>query len=135
MFFIKKSKPRGIKDYRRRSSKTGAIRIQMERNMTYKDYDSVRKYLLDPDKNGTLTLGNNKQAVSFEQVFVTERCNTLYCILHPITPIEGLDPQAALVFEVGRDGVFSVCKDKNSADKIFTEYYGALRMAQKEKQI
>ena len=64
---------------------------------------SIIDVLLDPDNRDPVVLmGEDGKELKFEQVAVIphdkEGEKRLYCILHPLTPIEGINDDEAIVF-------------------------------------
>ena len=64
---------------------------------------SIIDVLLDPDNRDPVVLmGEDGKELKFEQVAVIphdkEGEKRLYCILHPLTPIEGIGEDEAIVF-------------------------------------
>lgn len=102
--------------------------------MKNKNYEFVRKILFDADERQPITLKNaENQRVDFEQIFVVESGEEIYCILRPLTGIEGLSSHSALVFSVDKEGVFRVVEEKGLSEAIFADYYCALQRAQKKE--
>lgn len=96
---------------------------------------SIIDVLLDPDNRDPVVLmGEDGKELKFEQVAVIphdkEGEKRLYCILHPITPIEGIGEDEAVVFVCDRteDGedIIRVEEDEATAVAIFDEYYRLL---------
>ena len=80
-------------------------------------------------------LRNNDLVMSFATDNKGDRHmkNKNYCILRPLTCVEGLHPHAALVFSVDGKGVFRVVKERRLSNEIFAEYYSAMQRAQKKE--
>ena len=103
-----------------------------EEEMKDKNFEYVRGVLLDSAENTPLRLKNGDGAeLNFEQVFAVEHEDALYCILRPLFRVEGLGTHVALAFTVDARGVFRAVKEKSVSDRIFGEYYSALRDVQK----
>ena len=88
---------------------------------------SIIDVLLDPDNRDPVVLmGEDGKELKFEQVAVMR----LYCILHPLTLIEGIGEDEAIVFVCDRteDGedIIRVEEDEATAVAIFDEYYRLL---------
>ncbi len=102
--------------------------------MKNKNYEFARRILFDADEKQPITLRNAQdESIDFEQIFAVERGEELYCILRPLTCVEGLHPHAALVFSVDGKGVFRVVKERRLSNEIFAEYYSAMQRAQKKE--
>ena len=96
---------------------------------------SIVDVLLDADNHDPIVLEDDTgRELTFEQVAVIpyEKDGELrlYCILHPITPIEGIGEDEAVVFvcdctEDGED-IIRVEEDEATAVAIFDEYYRLL---------
>ncbi|MDE6210734.1 MAG: hypothetical protein K2G42_02025 [Clostridia bacterium] len=85
---------------------------------------SLIEKLLDQDNLDSITLKDEEgNAYEFEQVAVIPNDGRLFCILHPITKIEGIADDEAVVFECTDDDKLSVVEDKDLALKIFDKYY------------
>ena len=84
--------------------------------------------LLDEDDHEPIVLvdgGGSK--VAFEQIAVIPHNDKLYCILKPITHIEGVEDDEAIVFYVdeqeGKDPALMVETNELTAIDVFEEYY------------
>lgn len=88
----------------------------------------VRSMLLDAADSSRITLADGAKKLIFDQAYVTVRDGKLYCILCPISKIEGLSESAALVFVLSDDdgALLPVC-DSVTLQGVFDEYYGTLR--------
>ena len=90
----------------------------------------VVNVLFDENNKNNLILDNGEGVtVSFEQVFAIVQSGVAYCILRPLDKVEGLTAQSALAFWVDEDGTFRVVKDKKLSDRLFSEYYNAVKGA------
>lgn len=95
----------------------------------------ARKILFDAAERQPLTLKNaQEKEIEFEQIFAVESGEKIYCILRPLTGIEGLSVHAALVFSVDENGVFRVVRDKRLSEEIFAKYYSALQRPRKKER-
>lgn len=87
--------------------------------------------LLDEENREPIELidGNGKK-LTFEQIAVIPHNDKLYCILKPITPIDNVGEDEAIVFyvaeEKGKDPVLQVETDERVALDVFEEYYALL---------
>ena len=111
-----------------------------------KDNDLVKvdivDVLLDPENRAPITmLGNDGQQLTFEQVcvipYTVEGEEKLYTVLKPLTEIEGIGEDEAIVFRVEVDdkgeGTLVVEEDEMIAIEIFNKYYDLLEEASKEE--
>ncbi len=92
---------------------------------------NLRDILLDGDNREPIVLSDFRgQRVVFEQVAVIPIfLDGLYCVLKPITPIEGVAEDEAIVFRCEDDGdepTLKVVTDEMKALKVFDEYYQLL---------
>ena len=97
--------------------------------------------LLDEDNKEPIVLMDDKgKELTFEQVAVipheVKKENRLYCVLKPLTKIEGIGEDEAIVFLVDTDAdgnsVLRVEEDEEVAINVFDKYYDLLEDAQKE---
>lgn len=93
-----------------------------------KEY-SVVDMLLDPDNESPISLVNdNGMEILFDQIAVIPYKEKLYAILKPITKIDGVGDDEALVFEINIDeDMLFVIYDFDLCDKIFDVYYDLLK--------
>ena len=109
-------------------------RRKNEALMKNNNYEFARRILFDADEKQPMTLKNAQgERIDFEQIFAVERGEEIYCILRPLTCVEGLHPHAALVFSVDGKGVFRAVKERRLSNEIFAEYYSAMQRAQKKE--
>lgn len=102
--------------------------------MKNKNYELIQKMLFDADEKQPLTLTDGCGAtIEFEQIFVRQCGEELFCILRPLAYIEELPSHAALVFSVDKEGVFRAVREKPLSDEIFAEYYKALQKAERKE--
>ncbi len=82
--------------------------------------------LLDEDGDSEIRLKNEDGTeLVFNQVAVIPRSEALYCILTPVTDIEGVNEDEAIVFRVDeKDGehVLVLEEDEEVAMAVFEEY-------------
>lgn len=89
---------------------------------------SLIDMILDPDNESPIQLqGENGEIISFDQIAVIPFNDELYAILKPITKIEGVNENEALVFHliVEEDSV-EVVYDFDLCDAVFDVYYDLL---------
>ena len=90
---------------------------------------SVVDMLLDPDNEAPVTLVNEKwDLIKLDQIAVSPIKDKLYAILKPITKIDGVEEDEALVFyiDVEEDSV-EIVNNIKLIDKVFEHYYALLR--------
>lgn len=83
--------------------------------------------LFDENNNENIYLYNKKgEQVEFEQIALIPIKDTLYVILKPVRPIEGLGEDEGLVFEVKADEneseYLSLVTDESVIDAVFDIY-------------
>lgn len=90
---------------------------------------SVVDMLLDPDNESPIVCYNPEgDEVHFDQIAVVPYKNELYAILKPITKIEGVADNEALVFHVDIDeDTIEIVNDFKIIDIVFDVYYDLLR--------
>ncbi len=102
---------------------------------------SIIDVLLDPDNRDPVVLmDENGRELKFEQVAVIphekEGEKRLYCILHPLTPIEGINDDEAIVFrcDFSAEGqeFLRVEDDAEIASAVFAKYLGMLDKANEQ---
>lgn len=86
--------------------------------------------LLDEDNFDPIVLVSNDQNVtySFKQIAVIPYLEKVYCILKPITPMDGVSDDEAIVFYVedGEQPCLMVENDELTALRVFEKYYDLL---------
>lgn len=90
---------------------------------------SVIDMLLDPDNESPITLVNEEGAlIKFDQIAIIPLKDMLYAILKPITKIEGVGEDEALVFSVDvEEDTLEIVNDFKLVDKVFDKYYELLK--------
>ena len=87
--------------------------------------------LLDENNDENIILYNeNDEEVEFEQIAVIYLDDTPFALLHPVTEMDGVADDEAIVFEViemGGESYLEVCDDDETVDAVFEEYYRLLR--------
>ena len=87
----------------------------------------IKDVLQDNQNTENITMYNDKgEPVEFSQIAVIPKKKELYCILKPVTHVEGIAPNEAIVFKVVDDAeglsYLSVETDEKTAEKVFDEY-------------
>lgn len=90
---------------------------------------SVVEMLLDPDCEEVIRcVSEDGNIVDFDQIAVIPYQEKLYAILKPITQIEGVGADEALVFLVDvEEDIINVVYDFDLCDKVFELYYELLQ--------
>ena len=87
---------------------------------------SLTEKLLDPECDEDITLYDEEgNETVFGQIAVIPDGGKIYVILTPVTPIEGVEEDAGIVFlldEVDGEEAISVVTDEATIDRIFDEY-------------
>lgn len=85
--------------------------------------------LLDENDNSNVFISDDKgHEVEFEQVALIpldDDPDNIYVILHPVTKIQGVEDDEALVFVIKEDGdddIVELVKDFDIINKVFDEY-------------
>ena len=90
---------------------------------------SLIDMLLDPDNESPVQLqSGDGSIISFDQIAVIPYQDELYAILKPITHIEGVGPDEALVFKLFiEDDNLEIVNDFDLCDAVFDVYYDLLK--------
>ena len=90
---------------------------------------SVVDMLLDPDNESPVTLINEKEElIELDQIAVIPIKDRLYAILKPITKIEGVEDDEALVFHIDvEEDTVEIVNNVKLIDKVFEYYYALLK--------
>ena len=90
---------------------------------------SVVDMLLDPDNESPVTLINEKEElIELDQIAVIPIKDRLYAILKPITKIEGVEDNEALVFHIDvEEDTVEIVNNVKLIDKVFEYYYALLK--------
>ena len=85
--------------------------------------------LLDPDNESVITLmSENNTIIEFDQIAVIPSENELYAILKPITHIDGVNEDEALVFRMNvEEDSLEIINDFDLCDNVFDIYYDLLK--------
>ena len=89
---------------------------------------SVVEQILDEDNESPVELFDDKgKSILFDQIAVIPFNNRLYAILKPITKIEGVGDDEALVFEIFiEEDTVVIVNDFDLIDSVFAVYYDLL---------
>ena len=70
---------------------------------------------------------NDGKEIEFEQIAVVDYEEKYYAILHPVTKMDGVEEDEALVFLIDEEkDELSYCDDEVLAQSIFEVYYNSL---------
>lgn len=87
--------------------------------------------LLDEENNENIKLYDEKNnCVEFEQVAIVPIEEKIYAILRPVSGMEGIAEDEALVFsieEIDEEDCLVVCDDDKIIDEVFKQYYEMLK--------
>lgn len=87
--------------------------------------------IFDENNSDNIVLYNeDNEAVEFEQIALIPLGEDTYVILRPVTEMEGIGEDEALVFGIENlDGeeVLAIIEDDEVVDAVFEEYYNMLR--------
>lgn len=87
--------------------------------------------LLDENNTENIKLYNeDNQEVEFEQIALVPIDNKTYAILKPVSPMEGIADDEALVFvidEIDDEDCLVIVEEDAIVDKVFEEYYKMLK--------
>lgn len=99
---------------------------------------NIKDVILDKDNTENVFMrSENGMETEFSQVAVIPYNDEIYCILKPVTKIEGIKDDEAIVFKVmgeGESSYLSVETDENKALSIFMEYYNLLEESLGDKK-
>ena len=90
-----------------------------------KRYDRYIDRFFDEENFDNVKLEDNSGAeIEFEQVAVVDYEEKYYVILHPVTEMEGIGEDEALVFLIDEDKDELVyCDDESTAQAVFAVFY------------
>lgn len=101
--------------------------MKTESKDTAKPGKNLKELLFDKKFTSPIPLVNGQgKEICFGQVYATVIGGTAYCILSPLAAIKGMSAKSAFVFEVTDDNTLRAVPDEK-AEKVFSEYYGALK--------
>lgn len=87
--------------------------------------------LLDENNTENIKLYNeDNQEVEFEQIALVPIDSKTYAILKPVSPMEGIAEDEALVFvidEIDDEDCLVIVEEDAIVDKVFEEYYKMLK--------
>lgn len=92
--------------------------------------NNIEDMLFDEENNENIKLfGDDGVEYEFEQIATIplEEDGKVYCILHPVIPMDGMAPDEALVMELSEDldtgeDALLVVEDNEVIDKVFAIY-------------
>ena len=87
----------------------------------------LEKLLSDDNCDNIKMYDEDENELEFEQVAVVPMDGVIYAILKPVTPMEGVGEDEALVFAVNEDEeTLDVIVDETIGTAVFEEYYKLL---------
>ena len=97
--------------------------------------NNIGDILFDEESNQNIILyGDNGEEIEFEQVatICLEENGTVYCLLHPVKPMDGMEEDAAIVMELSEDidtgdDILLMVDNEEILDKVWEEYYKLCR--------
>ena len=99
------------------------------------DNNNIGDIILNEECDDNIILyGDDGKEYEFEQVatIALQENGSVYCLLHPVKPMEGMDPDAAIVMSLSEDldtgdDVLLMVDDEEILDKVWDEYYKLCR--------
>ena len=96
---------------------------------------NIEEIIFDEENNENIVMiGDDGKEYEFEQVATIslEDDGAVYCLLHPVIPMEGMDPDAAIVMTLTEDldsgeDMLVMVEDEEILDKVWDEYYKLCR--------
>ena len=90
--------------------------------------ENLEKILFSEGEKRPVCLVNDEgKQVYFEQVFALSYGGENYCILKPLSKVEGAKGNTAFVFRLDGEDRLVAERDENTARRIFGEYYRTLK--------
>ena len=95
-----------------------------------KELSQIEKLLNEDNTENVILYDEKNQPTEFEQVAIIPLYEKIFVILKPVTPIENMDDDEALVFVIeeidDQDSLVTV-EDINLVNEVFDEYYKLLK--------
>lgn len=93
-----------------------------------KKYERYIDQFFDTDNFDNVTVtDNNGNDIEFEQVALVDYEENYYTILSPVTKLEGVGEDEALVFLVNEaEDCLTYCEDEATAQAVFAVFYDSL---------
>ena len=92
--------------------------------MSNNNFEEVVNALYDDENNDVIIVEGDSGQLSLEQIAVVPREDGVYAILKPISQIEGLEEDEALVFFVDEDKeALTLVTDERIIDEVFDVYF------------
>ncbi len=92
--------------------------------------DTIEKLLDEENEENIILYDENNNETEFEQCAIIPMDEKIYAILKPVTPIEGVDDDVALVFvieEIEDEEMLVIVQDDVVVQAVFDIYYDLLR--------
>ncbi len=84
----------------------------------------IEKLLSEENDDNIIMYDEEDNELEFEQVAIIPMGETLYAILAPVTPMEGVGENEALVFLINEaDETLDIVVDEELGTAVFEEYY------------
>lgn len=95
-----------------------------------KELSQIEKLLNEDNTENVILYDEKNQPTEFEQVAIIPLYEKIFVILKPVTPIENMDDDEALVFvieEIDDQDSLVIVEDINLVNEVFDEYYKLLK--------
>lgn len=95
------------------------------------DEMNIIDQLLDPNNDENIVLyDEDNNPVEFEQIAIIPKDDSVYVLLAPVTPMEGVGEDEAVVFVIEEDedgeALLSIVMEDDVIDAVFAEYEALL---------
>ena len=94
--------------------------------MDEKEMNQIEKILDENNEDNIILLDEDNNPVEFEQVAVIPMDDSVYVILVPVTPMEGVGEDEGVVFVIEEDdegeALLSLVVEDDVIDAVFNEY-------------
>ena len=95
------------------------------------DEMNIIDQLLDPNNDENIVLyDEDNNPVEFEQIAIIPKDDSVYVLLAPVTPMEGVGEDEAVVFVIEEDedgeALLSIVMEDDVIDSVFAEYEALL---------
>lgn len=92
--------------------------------------DTIDKLLSEDNDENIILYNEQNEETEFEQCAIIPMNEKIYAILKPVTPMEGVDDDTALVFvieEIDDEEMLVIVNDDSIVEAVFEIYYDLLR--------
>lgn len=100
-----------------------------------KPVNSIEKILTPTNSDNVILYNEKNEPMEFEQIALIPYEENLYCILHPVNLIDGIEQDEAIAFLINEDEDniwLDIVDEEKTIDKIFDIYYDLLEGAQEQ---